>query len=119
MVSKLTIVAVPGSCHTPQHLTRLITQLQQADYPVVCKKLPSVDPPQHARPDMSDDVNFIQQQLLQPLVEKGADILLVCHSYAGYPGGAAALGYSKKERTAMGQDGGIVGLVFISAFLAY
>ena len=61
----------------------------------------------------------IQQQLLQPLVEKGTDILLVCHSFAGYSGGAAALGYSKKERTAMGQFGGIVGLVFISAFLAY
>lgn len=51
------------------------------------------------------------------MIEKGKDSLLVCHSSAGHPGAAAALGHSKKENTAKGHDGGIVGLVFISAFL--
>ena len=116
MTAKVTIVIVPGSCHTQQHFATLISQLQQADHPVVCERLPSVDPPPNEHPDMSDDVAFIRQRLLQPLIEKGADILLVCHSYAGLPGGAAALGYSKKERTTEGQPGGIVG---IAAYLAY
>lgn len=68
-------------------------------------------------PGMSDDIAFIQQQLVQPLIEKGKDIMLVCHSFAEYSRAAAALGYSKKENTAKGYDGGIIGLVFISAFL--
>lgn len=119
MTSKPTVVIVPGACHTPQHFASLIACLHQAGFSVVCKQLPSVDPPKHERPGMSDDILFMQQQLLQPLVDKGEDLLLVCHSYAGYPGGAAALGYSKKERTLKGQAGGIVGLVFIAAVLVY
>ena len=66
---------------------------------------------------MSDDIAFIQQQLLQPLIEKVKDILLVCHSFAEYSGTVAALGYSKRYNTAKGHEGGIVGSVFISAFL--
>lgn len=119
MSSKPTVVIVPGACHTPQHFASLTACLHRAGFSVVCKQLPSVDPPKHERPGMTDDVAFMQQQLLQPLVDKGEDVLLVCHSYAGYPGGAAALGYSKKERTVKGQAGGIIGLVFIAAVLVY
>ena len=119
MKSKPTVVLVPGACHTPQHFVRCISHLREAGIAVVCEKLASVDPPKQARPGMSDDIAFIQQHLLQPLVDQGREILLVCHSFAGLSGGAAALGYSKKERRGKGQTGGIVGLLFIAAFLAF
>lgn len=102
MTSQPTLVLVPGSCHTAQHFSSFIPLLQKAGFPVVCKKLASVDPPKHARPTTSDDIAFIQQHLLQPLLDEGKDILLVCHSFTGYSGGAAALGNSKKERIGKG-----------------
>lgn len=39
------------------------------------------------------------------------------HSYGGCPGGAAAKGLSKHERTSTGRTGGVIGLVFIAAVL--
>ena len=43
--------------------------------------------------------------------------MLVLHSYGGLPGGAAAYGLSKSERQGQGQAGGVIGLIYLSAFL--
>ncbi len=96
----------------------LIANLQQAGYPVSCTQLGSVDSPDPHACHMSKDILAIQQQILQPLLDKGQDLLLVAHSIAGYAGGAAALGLSKTECTAAGKKGGILGVVFIAAFLS-
>lgn len=40
------------------------------------------------------------------------------HSYGGLPGATAAKGLSKSERKAAGKPGGIIGLIFICAFIA-
>ena len=39
------------------------------------------------------------------------------HSYAGIPGAAAATGLARSQRVKEGKLGGIIGLVFIAAFL--
>lgn len=117
--SKPTIVVQPGSGHTAYHFLQLNSKLQQYGYPVVCDQLASVNPPEPGVCDMSSDIIHIQRNLLQPLVDKGRDVVLVCHSIAGYAGGAAALAYSKKGRRAQGQAGGIVGVILIAAFMAY
>ena len=44
--------------------------------------------------------------------------MLVMHSYSGGPGAMAASGLSIAERHEAGRKGGIIGLVFIAAFLA-
>ncbi|KAL0019851.1 hypothetical protein WJX79_008587 [Trebouxia sp. C0005] len=41
------------------------------------------------------------------------------HSYGGCPGAAAAQGLSAKDRAADGKTGGIIGLIFIAAFLLH
>ena len=117
--SKPTIVIVPGACHTPYHWADLILNLQDAGYPVDCKQMASVDSADPAACNMHTDIVYIQQQVLQPLVDKSQDILLVCHSAAGLAGGAAALGHSKTEQSVKGQKGGIVGTIFVAAFLAF
>ncbi len=119
MPSKPTVVFMPGSCHTPHHFVDLIATLQQAGYPVSCTQLASVDSPDPHACDMSKDILAVQQQILRPLIDKGQDVLLVAHSVAGYAGGAAALGLSKTVGTAAGKRGGILGVVFIAAFLSY
>ena len=50
--------------------------------------------------------------MLLPLLDSGTDVLLLLHSYGGLPAAAAATG--QKE----GKKEGILGLVFIAAFVA-
>lgn len=46
----------------------------------------------------------------------GNDVLVIMHSYGGFPGGAACEGLLKTERVKRGQKGGVVGVVYVSAF---
>jgi hypothetical protein len=117
-MSKPTIVLVPGAWHQPAHYSALIGMLESASYEVVTEKLPSVDSSTPTQQSVPNDATFIEKHLLRPLVDQGKDILLLMHSYGGCPGADAAKGYSKKERTVAGKKGGIIGLVFMAAFLA-
>ncbi|KAL8765573.1 MAG: hypothetical protein Q9209_007404 [Squamulea sp. 1 TL-2023] len=51
-------------------------------------------------------------------MDAGKEIVVIMHSYSGGPGAMAAEGLSLAERRAAGRIGGIVGLIFISAFIA-
>lgn len=55
--------------------------------------------------------------MLKPLIEQQAkNVVLYLHSYAGCPGSSAIAGLSKAERNAKGEQGGIIGLIYQSAF---
>jgi len=62
-----------------------------------------------------DDVEVIRKTL-QPSLDEGKRIVLVCHSYGGIPGSTAAEGYQIHEREAKGLKGGIVHVVYVSSF---
>ncbi|MCJ1415118.1 hypothetical protein MMC32_001449 [Xylographa parallela] len=62
---------------------------------------------------------YIRNNLLLPLINEGKDVILVAHSYSGMPSAAAAVGLSKAERTAAGQPGGIIGLIWVAAIIAH
>ncbi|KAI4244337.1 MAG: hypothetical protein L6R40_003063 [Gallowayella cf. fulva] len=53
-----------------------------------------------------------------PAISAGKEVVVIMHSYSGGPGAMAAEGLSVAERHAAGQVGGVVGLIFISAFIA-
>lgn len=53
-----------------------------------------------------------------PSINAGREVILIMHSYSGGPGAVAAKGLSLAERRAAGKPGGIIGLIFISAFIA-
>ena len=112
--SKPTIVLIPGAWHTPAHYEDLLSLLEKAGYETKAIQLPSVDSSNPNEQSVIGDVQAIHEKLLLPLLDAGKDILLVMHSYGGCPGGAAAKNLSKGIRTT---GGGIVGLVFIAAFL--
>ena len=60
---------------------------------------------------------LLAEGILRPLIEQGKDVVLYLHSYAGFPGSSAIAGFSKAERSAAGLQGGIIGLIFQSAFV--
>ena len=112
------IVLVPGAWHSPIHYGLLIAQLNKQGYVVVTDKLPSVGSSTPRSQSVANDSAYIKSKLLTPLLDAGKDILLLMHSYGGCPGADAAKGLSKSERTAAGKKGGIIGLVFMCAFVA-
>ena len=93
----------------------LKTQLINLGCNVVSGQLRTVNNPGVV---IKDDVNYLEEELLHPLIEQqGKDIVLYLHSYAGFPGSTAIAGYSKDERLAAGKPGGILGLIYQSAFI--
>ncbi|RHZ49051.1 alpha/beta hydrolase [Aspergillus thermomutatus] len=112
-----TIVFVPGAWITPDFYQPFLDALTKAGYPVRYAGYPSLDPADPTSADCKADSDAITS-VIRPLVEdEGRDVLLLMHSYAGMPGAAAAKGLAKTERMQQGKSGGIVGMVFIAAFL--
>ncbi|KAL8936961.1 MAG: hypothetical protein Q9211_003933 [Gyalolechia sp. 1 TL-2023] len=110
-----TIVLVTGAFHLKSGMDLLSAQLEQSGYKTRTWGLVSVN-----RPDLSvrDDIAALTNDLLRPLiVDEHRDIILYLHSYSGIPGSAAIATLSKSERSAKGQEGGILGLVYQSGFV--
>ena len=115
MTSKPTIVLITGAFHLASAMDLLSAQLEQAGYKAHCMGLTTVNRPDHT---IKDDVEAIMTTCLNPLiVEEGNDVVLYLHSYAGFSGSVAIAGFSKRERSAKGQAGGIIGLIYQSAFI--
>ncbi|CEI69284.1 hypothetical protein FVEN_g3967 [Fusarium venenatum] len=62
-----------------------------------------------------DDMEVIRKAL-QPSLDEGKQIVLICHSYGGIPGSAAVEGYQLHEREAKGLSGGIMHVVYVASF---
>ena len=109
------IALVPGAFHDSSVMDILRGKLQQAGYNTCCMTLKSVG---KSGISINDDVIALKTELLDPVVEEqGKDVVLYLHSYAGFPGSAAIRGFSKSERSAQGKKGGIIGLIYQSAFI--
>lgn len=67
---------------------------------------------------MAVDAAFVREELLLPSINAGKEVVVIMHSYSGGPGAVAAEDLSIAQRRAAGRPGGIIGLIFISAFLA-
>ena len=115
--SKPTIVIVPGAWNSPIHYRPLVTELTALSYPTLCLALPSTTSATPKEVTVTKDAAFIRENMLMPLLEQGKDVVVLCHCYGGCPGGVAVKGLSKEERTSQGSRGGIIGLVYLSAFV--
>ena len=110
-----TIVLVPGAFHLQPAMDIFSYQLRKMGYDTQSFGLATVNSPKLT---IQDDVAALVEKVLYPLIEmEGKDVLLYLHSYAGFPGSAAIEGYSKAERRAEGKRGGIIGLIYQSAFI--
>ncbi|KUL84131.1 hypothetical protein ZTR_07198 [Talaromyces verruculosus] len=107
-----TIVLIPGAWHTPEYYGQVIAILQAQGYPTTTVSLPSVG----GLSTMLDDAAAIQDRVSR-LADEGKKIILVMHSYGGMPGTESAKGLAWRTRQAEGRSGGIVHLVYISAYL--
>ncbi|MCJ1261076.1 hypothetical protein MMC22_000940 [Lobaria immixta] len=110
-----TILLVTGAFHVDSAMDILGGRLQEAGYNTRSLGLKTVNNPGLTP---NDDATLLEKDLLFPLIEEqGKDVVLYLHSYAGFPGSVAINGYSKQHRSATGKPGGIVGLIYQSAFI--
>ncbi|KAL8679030.1 MAG: hypothetical protein Q9186_004658 [Xanthomendoza sp. 1 TL-2023] len=115
MDSNAVIVLVPGACHCEKIMDLLSHQLLQAGYPTLTLGLVTVNQPELT---IKDDAAALIDKVLHPLIEEQSkEVVLYLHSYAGFPGSTAIKGFSKAERKAAGKRGGILGLIYQSAFI--
>lgn len=64
-----------------------------------------------------DEVKAIQDAVAHFVDDQHQDVILVLHSYGGWPGSRAVKGFDKETREKQGKKNSIVEVVFIAAFL--
>lgn len=111
-----TILFVPGAWISKAFYEPFLQALTDADYDVHYASYPSFDPKNPSTTDCHTDTEAIRA-ILNSLVDEGKDVLLFLHSYAGMPGAAAATGLAKGQRAQEGKLGGVIGLLFLGAFV--
>ena len=86
------------------------------DWPVETVHLPSLSPQDILNATCEKDAQAVREKLLL-LFDNGSDAVVVPHSYGGIPAGRRAHGLSKSQREKEGKLHGVVGLVYMSAFV--
>lgn len=110
-----TFLLVPGAWHSPPIYDLLRAQLTQRGFPSVAAKLVTVGPTDAKNQGIEQDVVSIRSQL-DPLVDAGKEVVVVCHSYGGIPTAAAVEGRNLKDRVAQGRKGGVRMVVYMTSF---
>ena len=118
MAPKPTIVLVPGSfCSAALLWDQVVDKLHDAGYTTIAVELQTVGPVSTApAKTLADDAAHIHG-VVEALANEGKDVILAMASYGGIPGTQAVKNLIRKERQSQGKEGGIVGLVYLSALL--
>lgn len=116
MASKPTVVLVTGAFHVASHMSLFQSSLKEFGYTCISFGLKTVNAPKLT---LQDDVDYLHEVLHGLIVDQGNEVVLYLHSYAGFPGSAAIGGLSKDEQKAQGNQGGVIGLIYQSAFIPW
>ena len=111
------IVLVHGAWLTPIQYRELISLLSLSGYRTVIQQLPSVNSKDPDAQTVGTDTIFVRNNLLLPEIRAGREVVLLMHSYGGFPGPVAANGLSRQELSNQGKPGGIIGMIMLSAFV--
>ncbi|CAI7653227.1 unnamed protein product [Penicillium glandicola] len=112
-MSKPTLIFAAGAWYPPTAFDPIIKEL--ADYTCHSVAFPSIQQASLVV-DLQPDIEAVRS-ITQQEADAGRDIVIIVHSWAGLPVNSALDGLSKSEREAADQKGGVVKLIFITAFL--
>ena len=113
-----TFVLVPGAWAPPEQYSTLISYLSSSGYNTVIEANPSFNSSDPDATSVSGDASSVRNNLILPLINQGNEVIVAMHSYGGFVGSTAGDGLSTAEIEAAGGSGGIIGLIFIAAFVA-
>lgn len=110
-----TVVFTPGAWHGTWAFDSVRAQLEALGYPTVAVALPSVGTA-NASVGVADDAAALQAELATLITDAGKDVVMVGHSYGGVVISTASEGYGYKNRSAAGLEGGVIMMVYMTAF---
>lgn len=116
-IEKPVYILVGGVSHTPVFFEALIDALADQGFESHAVSYPTVGRHNTAGRTQQDEVKAIQDAVTDYIDGKKNDVVLVMHSYGGWPGSRAVKGLDKETRSAAGKKHGIIELVFLAAFL--
>ena len=114
--TKPTIVIVPGAWQLPNAWDEFRAVLARANHQSYHVALPSVGGTELPLTGLAEDVAAVQH-VVGGLADHGDEIILLCHSSGGVVGSNAVQGYDRATRQAAGKVGGVVRVVYLSAFM--
>ena len=107
---------VPGYFHTPHFFQFIVANLQEQGHFAEAVSLPTIGD-NGWKFGLDDEIQAVQESVAKIVDSRKQDVVLVCHSYGGWPGSRAVKGWDKALREQEGKVNGISQLVFLSAFL--
>ncbi|KAK4156622.1 Alpha/beta hydrolase fold-1 [Chaetomidium leptoderma] len=113
---KPTVVIVPGSWQLPAVWDEFRAVLSRAGHQSYHVNLPSVGGTELPLTGLPEDVAAVRN-VVGGLADSGDEIVLLCHSSGGVVGSNAVEGYDMAARQAAGKQGGVVRIVYLSAFM--
>ncbi|CEN61845.1 hypothetical protein ASPCAL08493 [Aspergillus calidoustus] len=107
-MTKATNVLVPGAWLAPAFYEPFLNAVSEAGHPIHCAEYPSLNPvdPTTAESENPTPTPLPRRSIASPRVKDAI-------SYSS----SAARGLSKTEREKQGRSGGVVGMVFVAAFI--
>ncbi|KAL4911297.1 hypothetical protein BDW74DRAFT_172763 [Aspergillus multicolor] len=113
MSTKPTLILAPGSWYPASAFDPLASLLNAQGYTTKSVSWPSVSERASSVTSLSEDIEALQA-LIKPEVEAGRDIVVIAHSWAGLPVNSGVGEFIKQQGS---EKGGVVKLLFISAFV--
>ncbi|MCJ1397682.1 hypothetical protein MMC11_000878 [Xylographa trunciseda] len=111
-----TLLLLPGAWHSPACYASLTTALSAVSIPTLALALPSTTTPPPRDP-FAADVAAIRSAVSRLVLDEHQPVIVVMHSYSGAPGTSALQGLTRAERQRAGAPGGVVGLVYLAAYM--
>ena len=111
-MEKPVFVLIPGSFSPPAIYDKVLPHLKKAGYEADALSLPSVGERAEGPATVGDDAASIHSAISN-LVKSGKEVIVMMNSYGAFPGTEACKGLAKSE----GEVGGVVGLVYVAAYL--
>ncbi|CRG90664.1 hypothetical protein PISL3812_07708 [Talaromyces islandicus] len=112
-MSNPTLIFCPGAWYPPTAFDPLIEHLPEyTSHTVAFPSIQQATTVQDLQPDIAAIRDLVEREC-----DAGHDIVVVSHSWSGLPVNSALDGLSKREREQRSERGGVVRLVFLSAFI--
>ncbi|KAK1980533.1 Alpha/beta hydrolase fold-1 [Colletotrichum cereale] len=113
---KPSVLIVPGAWQLPVAFKPLAAELASADFSASVVSLPTVGGTTTPLATLNDDVAAVRTEL-DKLVSNGKEVVIYSNSYGGVVASNAVEGYDVASRSATGAPGGVVSIVYASAFM--
>lgn len=109
-------VFVPGAFHSEFHFRPIISELNARGYPAQAVSFPSIGP-NALKYGLKDEIQAIHDVVEDIIGSRHRDVVIVPHSYGGWPASRAIKDLDKPTRQKLGFRNGIIHLFWMNAFI--